>query len=95
MLPTILRGPVSTAASLELGFATPSYLICESVHADVPWRADGVMEGFVVEKQGRVVLPNDRSGLGIEINKAEVRKHPCQQEVLQGNFYEDGSVGHW
>jgi len=33
------QGPVSTAASLELGFATPSYVICESVHADVPWRA--------------------------------------------------------
>jgi galactonate dehydratase len=31
------QGPVSTAASLELGFATPCYLICESVHRDVPW----------------------------------------------------------
>ena len=30
------QGPVSTAASLELGFATPSYIICETVHADVP-----------------------------------------------------------
>jgi galactonate dehydratase len=45
------QGPVSTAASLELGFATPSYVICESVHADVPWRADVVAEGFTVEKQ--------------------------------------------
>jgi len=32
------QGPVSTAASLEFGFATPSYIICESVHSDVPWR---------------------------------------------------------
>jgi galactonate dehydratase len=34
------QGPVSTAASLELGFATPSYIICETVHSDVPWRAE-------------------------------------------------------
>ena len=27
------QGPVSTAASLELGFATPSYIICEAVTA--------------------------------------------------------------
>ena len=32
------QGPVSTAASLEFGFAQPSYIICETVHADVPWR---------------------------------------------------------
>ncbi|MFM8802796.1 MAG: enolase C-terminal domain-like protein, partial [Planctomycetia bacterium] len=47
------QGPVSTAASLEFGFSQPSYLICESVHADVPWRRDVVKEGFTVEKQGR------------------------------------------
>lgn len=89
------QGPVSTAASLELGFATPGYLICESVHSDVPWRQDVVSEGFTVEKKGRIVRPNTRPGLGIEINEAEVRKHPFQQEVLQRTFHADGSVGDW
>ena len=89
------QGPVSTAASLELGFATPSYVICESVHADVPWRADVLTEGFVVEKNGRIVRPNTRPGLGIEINELEVKKHPFEQEVLQRSFYRDGSVGDW
>lgn len=89
------QGPVSTAASLEFGFATPSYVICESVHADVPWRAEVVTEGFTVEKQGRTVRPNNRPGLGIEINEAEVKKHPFQQELLQRSFYKDGSVGDW
>lgn len=89
------QGPVSTAASLQLGFATPSYVICESVHADVPWRADVVSEGFTVEKQGRLVRPGTKPGLGIEINEAEVRKHPFQPEVLQRSFYADGSVGDW
>jgi galactonate dehydratase len=89
------QGPVSTAASLELGFATPSYIICESVHQDVPWRQEVVSEGFVVEPRGRIVRPSQRPGLGIEINEAKVREHPFQQEVLQRSFYSDGSVGDW
>ena len=89
------QGPVSTAASLELGFATPSYIICETVHADVPWRADVVQEGFTVETEGRIVRPNTRPGLGIEINEEEVKKHPFEQEVLQRSFYADGAVGDW
>ena len=89
------QGPVSTAASLEFGFAQPSYIICETVHADVPWRQDVVQEGFTVEKNGRIVRPNTKPGLGITINEAEVKKHPFQQEVLQRVFYKDGSVGDW
>jgi galactonate dehydratase len=89
------QGPVSTAASLELGFATPPYIICESVHLDVPWRNDVVRESFTVEAKGRIVRPGNRPGLGIEINEDELRKHPFQQEVLQRTFYKDGSVGDW
>jgi galactonate dehydratase len=89
------QGPISTAASLELGFASPSYIICESVHNDVPWRHDVVNEGFTIEKKGQIVFPNERPGLGVEINEAEVKKHPFEQEVLQRSFYKDGSVGDW
>lgn len=89
------QGPVSTAASLEFGFAQPSYVICETVHEDVPWRQDVVQEGFVVEKAGRIVRPNTRPGLGITINEAEVKKHPFEQELLQRVFHKDGSVGDW
>jgi galactonate dehydratase len=89
------QGPVSTAASIEFGFATPSYIICESVHSDVPWRDEVVSEGFTVQKKGRIVFPNAKPGLGIEINEEEVRKHPFEQEVLQRTFYSDGSVGDW
>ena len=89
------QGPVSTAASLEFGFATPAYIICEAVHLDVPWRQDVVTEGFTVEKKGRIVRPSSKPGLGIEINENEIKKHPFQQEVLQRSFYRDGSVGDW
>jgi galactonate dehydratase len=89
------QGPVSTAASIELGFAEPSYIICETVHSDVPWRNDVVEEGFTIEKEGRIVRPNQRPGLGIEINEREVKKHPFEQETVLRTFYPDGSVGDW
>jgi galactonate dehydratase len=89
------QGPVSTAASLEFGFSQPSYVVCESVHDEVPWRQDVVEEGFVVEREGRIVRPNTRPGLGITIDEAEVKKHPFQQEAPQRVFYADGSVGDW
>ncbi|WP_236974127.1 galactonate dehydratase [Membranihabitans maritimus] len=89
------QGPVSTAASIEFGFSCPSYMICESVHNDVPWREEIISEGFTVEKIGRIVRPNEKPGLGIEINEDVIKKHPFQQEVLQRTFYADGSVGDW
>lgn len=89
------QGPVSTAASLEFGFSQPSYIICETVHNDVPWRQDVVEEGFITERKGRIVKPNTRPGLGIKINEGELKKHPFQQELPQRVFYTDGSVGDW
>jgi galactonate dehydratase len=89
------QGPVSTAASLEFGFSQPGYIICETVHGDVPWRDDIVREGFEADPQGRLVRPNRKPGLGIEIDLAEVEKHPFEQEVPQRVFYSDGSVGDW
>src|SRR5687768_14633924 len=95
MAPHNPQGPVSTAASLEFGHATPSYIICESVHLDVPWREDCVTECYVVEREGRLCRPGNRPGLGVEINEAEVRKHPFQPELPQRVFFADGSVGDW
>ncbi|TWU09995.1 enolase C-terminal domain-like protein [Allorhodopirellula heiligendammensis] len=89
------QGPVSTAASLEFGFSQPSYIICESVHNDVPWRDDIVEEGFTIDKKNRTVSANTRPGLGISINEDEVKKHPFEQEIAQRVFYRDGSVGDW
>ncbi|MEO1996411.1 MAG: enolase C-terminal domain-like protein, partial [Planctomycetaceae bacterium] len=89
------QGPVSTAASLEFGFSQPSYIICESVHNDVPWRNDVVEEGFTVDEKTRTVTPNAKPGLGITIHEDEVKKHPFEQEIPQRVFHQDGSVGDW
>jgi galactonate dehydratase len=89
------QGPVSTAASIELGFVTPSYVICEAVSSDVPWRGDVVQEGFRVVEDGRYVTPSERPGLGIDIDLDAVARHPFEQEIPQEVSYGDGAVGDW
>jgi galactonate dehydratase len=89
------QGPVSTAASLQLGFAESSYIICEAVTDDVPWRQDIIFEEFEIDRFTRTVKPGQAPGLGIELDEQEIAKHPFQQEVLQRTFYRDGSVGDW
>ena len=87
------QGPVSTAASLQIAFATPNYLIQEVVRADVPWRNDIVIGGFAVD--GGTVSAPAAPGLGIDINECEAGKHPWQAEVLMPCFHKDGSVTDW
>ena len=87
------QGPVSTAASLHVGFALPNYLIQEVVRADVPWRNDILTEPLDVDK-GVVSAPT-KPGLGIDINEAEAAKHPWQSEVTMECFHKDGSVADW
>jgi galactonate dehydratase len=89
------QGPISTAASLEFGFSQPAYIICESVHADVPWRQDVVEESFGMDKKTRTATPNTKPGLGVSVNEDEIRKHPFQQEVLRRTILRDGAIGDW
>ena len=87
------QGPVSTAASLHVGFATPNYLIQEVVRKDVPWRHDVVTEPIDMDR-GVSRVPT-ASGLGIDINEKEAAKHPFQPEVTMAYFHKDGSVADW
>jgi galactonate dehydratase len=89
------QGPISTAAALEFGFATPNYLICESVHHDVPWRDEVVNWGFQVDPKNRTVTPSARPGLGVEVNEEAIRQHPFEQELPRRSFGRDGSVIDW
>jgi len=87
------QGPISTAASLHVGFATPNYLIQEVVRKDVPWREDVVTEPINME--GGVSRAPTAPGLGIDINEKEAAKHPFQPEVTMAYFHKDGSVADW
>ncbi len=81
------QGPVSTAASFELGFAQADYVICETVGEDVPWRAEVISDHHPLNKQGRTVGPADKPGLGVEVNETAIAKYPFKQELLQRVFY--------
>ncbi len=87
------QGPVSTASSIQVGFATPNYLIQEVVRADVPWRNDILTEPLDVTR-GHVPPPT-KPGLGIDINEKEAIKHPFQPEVTMACVHRDGSVADW
>jgi galactonate dehydratase len=87
------QGPVSTMASLHIGFATPNYLIQEVVCKDVEWRYDIVSEPTQI--RGGVCEPPHNPGLGIDINESEAAKHPFQPEVIMAYFHKDGSVADW
>jgi galactonate dehydratase len=87
------QGPVSTASSLQVAFATPNYLIQEVVRADVPWRNEIVRSEFDVSS-GTVFVPK-APGLGIEIDEEAARKHPWQPEVYMPVWRRDGSVADW
>jgi galactonate dehydratase len=87
------QGPVSTASSVQVGFATPNYLIQEVVRNDVPWRNDIVTEPMNLQG-GSCGIPT-QPGLGIEIDEKEAAKHPFQPEVVMNYFHRDGSVADW
>jgi galactonate dehydratase len=87
------QGPVSTAASIHVAFATPNYLIQEVVREDVPWRQDVVHEPQMLDA-GIVSAPT-APGLGVEINEEEAAKHPFAPEITMERFHKDGSVADW
>jgi galactonate dehydratase len=89
------QGPISTAAAFELGFSESNFAICETVSNDVEWRNDVVVSSHPLDPKTRQVTPSSKPGLGIEVNEAEIAKHPFKQEELQRVFYRDGSVGDW
>jgi galactonate dehydratase len=80
------QGPVSTAASIELGLATPSYIICEAVTSDVPWRDEVASESHPIDPNGMLARATDGRG-SIEIDLDVVAQHPFQPELPQRVFY--------
>jgi len=65
------------------------------VHNEVPWRNNVVDEGFTADENTRTVTPNTKPGLGVTLNKDEVKKYSFEQQIPQRVFYQDDSVGDW
>jgi galactonate dehydratase len=86
-------GPIAHAASLQLGFATPNFVIQETWRADVSWRYDVLSQSLELAG-GRAALPT-APGLGVEVDEAEAARYPFRQEPLMRYFHPDGAVADW
>ncbi|MBO4633162.1 MAG: mandelate racemase, partial [Lentisphaeria bacterium] len=75
-------GPVANAASLQLAASIPNFVILEMMMTDVPWRREICDEDLLVLKNGEMRI-SDRPGLGIDLNEAELVKHPFQPIQLR------------
>ncbi|MET8862017.1 mandelate racemase/muconate lactonizing enzyme family protein [Nonomuraea sp. NPDC004580] len=68
-------GPLSTAATLQLGAALPNFRYLEIMATDVPWRPEVTNEGLVLTEEGDVLIPTG-PGLGIELDLEAIARHP-------------------
>jgi galactonate dehydratase len=71
------QGPISTATCVQLGACTPNLLVQELFDEfNVSWERDLVNQSpHVVD--GKIAIP-DGPGLGVDLNWAEVEKHPYE-----------------
>ena len=67
-------GPVHAAYTIHFDFCTPNFAIQEVFLNEVPWAKGIVTGGF--ELAGGMYVPNDRPGLGVELNVEEMKKYP-------------------
>ena len=75
-------GPVANAATLQLAACVPNFVILEMMMTDVPFRADVCDEKLMVRKDGTMEIP-DRPGIGIDLDEAELLKHPYVRTELR------------
>lgn len=71
-------GPVATAACLHIAASIPNFKILEFI--DVPDRSDVLVAPLKMEN-GYFNIPKG-PGLGVELNKENIKKYPYSQKVL-------------
>ncbi|APX24372.1 MAG: galactonate dehydratase [Rhodobacteraceae bacterium] len=88
-------GPIAGIAALHFGVSTPNHIIQEEMVGAVPWY-DDVVQWPIDRTPGRWDLP-EKPGLGLEVNEAEIARHPFEQEVLhtRNAVMPDGTVVDW
>ncbi len=71
------QGPISTATCVQIGACTPNLLVQELFDEfNVPWEKD-LVDHPAELVDGRLPV-SDRPGLGVELNWAEIEKHPYE-----------------
>ncbi len=75
-------GPLSTAATLQLGATLPNFRYLEIMAVDVPWRSDISDEALVLTEDGDIMIP-DGVGLGIELDFDAIAEHPYSPHPMR------------
>lgn len=75
-------GPISTAATLQIGAAVPNFHYLEIMATDVPWRPDISSERLELTLEGDVMIP-EGIGLGITLDLDEIARHPFSPHPLR------------
>lgn len=71
------QGPISTATCIQIGAATPNLLVQEIFDEfNVDWEKD-IVDHHAEVVDGRIQI-SDRPGLGVDLNWAELKKHPYE-----------------
>ncbi len=88
-------GPIAGVAALHFGISTPNFIIQEEMSGAVPWY-ETVVEWPINRRPGRWDLP-EKPGLGIDVNEAEIARHPFEQEILHATnaVLADGTIVDW
>lgn len=75
-------GPVSTAATLQIGATVPNFHYLEIMATDVPWRPDISSERLLLTPEGDVMIP-DGIGLGITLDTGVMERYPFTPRPLR------------
>ena len=79
-------GPISTAASLQLGAALPNFRYLEIMATDVPWRPLISTERLTLTPDGDVLVP-EGAGHGVDLYLDAMAEHPFAPHPLR--LFED------
>lgn len=79
-------GPLSTAATLQLGATLPNFRYLEIMATDVPWRTQISNESLTLTEEGDILIP-EGEGFGIELDLEAIAAHPYQPHPMR--IFED------
>lgn len=82
------QSPLNTAINAHINSSIPNFLIQECFDDFlVPWAHD-IMQGVPHVQNGYLEV-SDAPGIGVELNEAEMLKHPFGQDYFM-RLFEDG-----
>jgi len=84
--PHLYAGPIAWVANLHLAAAIPNLLMVETVGLPGSFHLRLLRDGVTFE--GGYILPPEGPGLGVEIDEALARAHPCTSDRLHLDMQE-------